>query len=365
MLRQSHYKVGCDAHKHYSLFAIHDQAGNVIDHVRVNHERGSIQSFLSQLPERTPVALETVGNWYWIADEIEAAGCTPFLAHAAKAKVMMGQIDKTDKLDADGLATLLRLGTLPTVWLPPASVRDERELPRTRMALTKWRTAIKNRIHATLAKYALSLDTASDIFAPKWRPDLQDLIQQLPPETQRCVKQELMLLDELKAQILQLERRIRERIALTHDMRLLKTLPGVADILAIVIEREIGAVHRFPSAGHLASYSGTVPTVHASGGRVRYGRMRKACNQYLKWAFVEAANAVVRHRANPSWRHKHVAVLYTRIRRRKGHGRAIGAVARHLAEAAFWILKKSETYREPITRKHREGRGKRVAKLAH
>jgi len=63
----------------------------------------------------------------WIIDEIEEAGCIPKMAHAAKAKVMMGNVDKTDKLDAKGLATLERLGTLPVVWLPPdrgvASIR--------------------------------------------------------------------------------------------------------------------------------------------------------------------------------------------------------------------------------------------------
>jgi hypothetical protein len=55
---------------------------------------------------------------------------------------MMGNVNKTDKLDANGLATLLRIGSLPTVWLPPAKVRDERELPRTRMALCNMRTAL-------------------------------------------------------------------------------------------------------------------------------------------------------------------------------------------------------------------------------
>jgi len=76
---------------------------------------------------------------------------------------MMGNIHKTDKLDAQGLATLLYLGKLPSVWIPPAEVRDERELPRTRMAFVQHRTRVMNRIRSTLAKYALSLDTASDI----------------------------------------------------------------------------------------------------------------------------------------------------------------------------------------------------------
>jgi hypothetical protein len=71
-------------------------------------------------------------------------------------------------------------------------------------------------------------------------------------------------------------------------MQLLTSLPGVAAILAIIIEREIGTIERFPSAGHLAAYSGLVPKVHSSGGKTRYGHMRKQANNYLKWAFRAA-----------------------------------------------------------------------------
>ena len=65
---------------------------------------------------------------------------------------MMGHINKTDKLDANGLANLLRIGSFPTVWLPPATVRDDRELPQTRIVLCRMRTSLKNRIHSILAK---------------------------------------------------------------------------------------------------------------------------------------------------------------------------------------------------------------------
>ncbi|TET96997.1 MAG: hypothetical protein E3J30_10305 [Anaerolineales bacterium] len=128
-----HYKIGCDAHRRYSQFAILDHEGHFLQQVRVNHMPGTIRDFLEDYPPGTPVALESVGNWYWIVDEIEAAGCLPLMAHAAKAEVMMGNVNKTDKLDARGLATLLHLGSLPTVWLPPHEIRDERELHRTRI----------------------------------------------------------------------------------------------------------------------------------------------------------------------------------------------------------------------------------------
>jgi transposase len=107
------YIIGCDAHRHYSQFAV-DEGNNLRGRkVRVEHERGAIREFLSEFPEGTPVALESIGNWYWIVEEIEQAGCQALLAHPAKAKAMMGNVNKTDKLDARGLATLLRNGTLP------------------------------------------------------------------------------------------------------------------------------------------------------------------------------------------------------------------------------------------------------------
>jgi len=346
----SHYRVGCDAHKHYSQFAVLDQDGQLRQQSRVDHEPGAIQAFLENLPEGTPVALETVGNWYWIADEIEAAGCLPLLTHAAKAKVMMGNINKTDKLDAKGLAKLLHLDSLPTVWLPPGEIRDERELHRTRMALSKLRTALKNRIHATLAKYGITSTEHSDIFVGTGRTWLQATLCRLPPETGRCVAQEIEALDGLQLQIAQLEERIRERIALTPSIQLLKTLPGVGDILDIVIDREVGSIDRFDTAGQFTSYAGLVPTVHASGGKTRFGHMRKPSSQYLKWAFIEAANVIVRHRHHPAWKTKYVCLVYDQVCQRRGHAVAVGAVARHLAEAAFWILKRQEPYRPPANR---------------
>jgi len=322
----------------------------VLDRVRVNHERGAIQGFLSQFPSGMPVALETVGNWYWIVDEIEAAGCVPMLAHAAKAKVMMGLVHKTDKLDAEGLGTLLHNGTLPTVWIPPGDLRDERELPRTRMAFSKVRTMLKNRMHSTMAKYALSLDTQSDIYAAKWRPQLAELLRRFPDETRRCMDQELELLDLVQAHIDRLEARILERVRITPTIQLVMSLPGPAEILSIVIDREVGSIDRFPSPKKFCGYAGTVPKVKGSGGKYHYGRMIKQANNYLKWAFIEAANVVVRQRHHPNWRNKYVVLLYERTRQRKGHAVAVGATARYLAEATFWVLKKGEPYREPAPR---------------
>jgi len=229
----------------------------------------------------------------------------------------------------------------------------------------------KNRIHATLAKYALSLDTDSDIFTHKWRRPLLALVERLPPETARCVRQELELLELVQEQIDCLERRILERVRSTPTIQLVMSVPGPAEILSIVIDREVGSIDRFPSPHHFAGYSGMVPKVKGSGGKFHHGRMIKQANNYLKWAFIEAANVVVRQRRHPGWRDMYVVHLYERILRRKGHAVAVGAVARYLAEATYWVLKKGEPYREPVRRPpagsrspSRSSRGRRAPNMA-
>src|SRR5690242_471736 len=143
--------IAFDAHKHYTLASVARPDGQVVREQRIEHDRGALQEFLARCEPGSPVAVETIGNWYWIVDEIEAAGCVPRLVHARKAKLMMGEINKTDKLDVRGLNQLQRNGTLPTVWIPPGELRDQRDLPRTRMVLARQRTQLKNRIYPTLA----------------------------------------------------------------------------------------------------------------------------------------------------------------------------------------------------------------------
>jgi transposase len=336
--------IALDAHKRYSWAAVETAEGRLVEEGRIEHERGAIRAFLARYPAGTPVAVETTGNWYWIVDEIEAAGMKPRLVHARKAKLMMGMINKTDKLDARGLNRLQRNGTLPVVWIPAGELRDVRDLPRARMVFSRQRTQMKNRLHATLAKYGLPGPEASDAFAPGARGALLQALGQLPENTRFAAEREILQVDALKEQVDLFEAQMAEKCARTPEVEILDSLPGVGFILATVMALEIGDVERFASPEKLAGYSGTTPRVSSSGGKVRFGSLRPDVNRYLKWAFIEAANVVSLNRRH--WPGRHVVRLYERIRARKGHQKAVGAVARHLAEAAYWMLKKGEAYRE-------------------
>src|SRR2546422_3328464 len=199
---------------------------------------------------------------------------------------------------------------------------------------------------ATLAKYGVPPSEYSDAYGKSARAELEARIEPLPEQTRWVCKQLLAQIDFLVRQIRQLEQRLEDLVEVTPEMERLMTLPGIAEILAATIALEIGDIGRFPDAPHLASYAGTTPRVHASGGRVRYGRPATDVNRYLKWAVVEGAHSVAgNHRRCPE---RHVSQLYDRLRQRKGHHKAIGAVARHLAEAAFHVLRRQEAYRDPV-----------------
>ncbi len=337
--------IAFDSHKRYTWVEREEVTTRKVRQYRVEHSPGAIRSALAGCEPGTAVAIEATANWYWITDEIEQAKLVPRLVHPRKAKLMMGQINKSDHLDAQGMNRLQRNGTLPVVWIPPGPLRELRELTRTRVVLVAQRTRWKNRITATLAKWGLPASEYSDPYGKSARGEMQGRIESLPEQTRWVVEQMLAQLDGLSAQIRAFEKRLEELVEVTPEMQRLESLPGVGVILAATITLEIGEIGRFLSAERLASYAGTVPRVHASGDRVRYGRTRPDVNRYLKWAFAEAANSVaVNHRR---WPERHVSRLYTRLRARKGHSKAVGAVARHLAEATFHVLSRQQDYRDP------------------
>ena len=340
--------IGCDAHKKFSVFVAVNEKGHAGEALRVTHDRELYREFLSRLPAHSAIAVEASGSYSWLVDEMERLGHRPKLCNPLEAKRRMGLTNKTDKLDAKGLAILLRNGTLPEVWIPPSELRDQRELLRLRIFLVRMRTRVKNRIHATLGRHNIQVPGA-DLFGVAARKQLGVRLPELPVHCREAVEQELATVDFLKLQIESAERRLEGLRKISVEADLLKTLPCVGEILSMVLMLEIGRVDRFPTAAHLASYAGLVPRVHSSGGHTRMGQVCGNVNRNLKWAFVEIGNLVVVNQRRLAG--THVVRLYQRVKRAKNHQKAVVAVGRHLAEAAWSVLSKLEVYREPHDRR--------------
>jgi transposase len=229
-------------------------------------------------------------------------------------------------------------------------------MTRARVRLGWERTRAKCLIHSILAQYGLQMgEEYSDIFSPGASEEMDRRCLQLPECTRYVVGTHRERLETARRQIAEMEKRIRALVRVDDAMRLLDTLPGIGEILAAAVALEIGDIARFPDHEHYAAYAGWTPRVHASGGRVRYGRCRPDVNRTLKWAYSEAGNSVApNHKRKPEL---YVSARYRATRGRRNHSVAIGAVARHLAEASYHVLSRKEPYLDPALRRQRSRQG--------
>lgn len=216
-------------------------------------------------------------------------------------------------------------------------MRAQRERARFRLHLVKHRTGLKNRIHAVVATWGHPCPV-SDLFGVTGRRHLETL--HLPEPWKSNVAECLHLIDFLDGQIKHCETELR-RLGSTHPyVPLLKTIPGVGDILAYTIAAELGDISRFPSAKKLVGYTGLTPRVHQSGGQDHRGPLTRNGPRYLRWALIEAAVHGCHHPA--------FAAHYQRTKQRLGTQRgpkvARVEVARRIATAIYWMLTKGEEF---------------------
>jgi transposase len=236
--------------------------------------------------------------------------------------------------DAEWIADLLRHGLIRASFVPE---RAERERARFRLHLVRHRTALKNRIHATLMTFGHPV-SVSDLFGTKGRQLLERL--DVPEPWATTLTTSLRLLDELTVEIDACGADLRALGADHPAIPLLMTVPGVGWVLAYTIASEIGDVRRFASPKKLAGYTGLCPLVRQSGTRDLRGPLAKNGPKYLRWALIEAATHAAR---DPRYRERYERTKQ-RLGRQRGAKVARVDLARQLADAIWHVLTKHEPF---------------------
>ena len=192
---------------------------------RIEHRKGAIRRFLKRFDPGSPVAVETSGNYYWIVAEIEEAGMVPKLVNAPEAKAQTPETNASDKMTVRGLNMLQHTKNLPTVWSSPHRLRDVRELTWTRMYFSHVLTGLKCRVHSELAKYGLSVG-AGDIFGPRIREALLDVIALPPRQTPFATREQLDFVDHLPDEVAHFQARITDTFEGCRGTHHPKSRPG-------------------------------------------------------------------------------------------------------------------------------------------
>jgi transposase len=281
--------------------------------------------------------VESMNGARFVHDQLERAGWDVRLADPLRARALAPLACKTDRIDCWVLAELARRDLIPEVWLPDPAVRQERERARFRLHLVKHRTMLKNRIHQTLIAHGHPRPSVG-LYTQKGRALLAQL--ELPEPWRSTVQASLVLIDALDQQIAELVRELRRLGADHRYVPLLRTVPGIAWVLAYTIAAEIGDISRFATPTKLIGYTGLCPRVYQSGESDRRGALAKNGPDHLRWALIEAAHNAARH---PLYRQ---LAERQRGRHARGRGSAIAAItiARKLTEAIWWMLTRNQPF---------------------
>jgi transposase len=317
----------------------------------------------------THVAMESTGVYWVPVWNVLEGGFQLVLANAQHLKKVPGR--KDDVLDAEWIAQCQQCGLLRSSFVPPAEVRQWRQLTRQRMKLVDTRTSVINRIHSVLEQGNIKLsNVASNIVGSSGRAiinalakgesdpqklaalangrlkaSLAELVAALDgrlEENQRWLLQRLLgQLGSLEQAIVLYSERIREQmLPYQRQLARLDTISGIGLRSAENLLAEIGPdMGQFPTDDHLVSWGALCPGKEQSAGKRHSSKTPKG-NRWLKRALTEAAWAATLEKDS------YLAALYRRLSPRRGKKRAIIAVARTILQAAWHILKEEVEYQE-------------------
>jgi transposase len=331
------FYLGIDLHLKRTYVVLMTSTGEVVDERRISNL--DIEKYLkSTVPRETYAELEATRNWAFMYDLLDAHVERVELAHPKELKAIASAAVKTDQIDAKVLANLARTNFLPTAYAAPKETRDLRLYIRHREWLIRQRTQAKNRIHAIQASYN-RMSPVKDLFGVQGRAYVDEIMAEIRPTAQRVVSDHLTLIDHLDQQVAALEADLTLSEADQQVVKLLKSMPGIGRITAIVILAEIGDIQRFDTPKALCHWAGLTPRVRKSDQVVRHGRISKQGSPYLRAALTRAAT--VASRTSKRWYHVHEKMLP-----RCGRTGAKVAVAHRLLTVIFFMLTRHEPYLE-------------------
>lgn len=326
---------GIDLHSNNSVVVVTDETDRVLVSRRCPNELTPIIAHLDpHRDELAGVVVESTYNWYWLVDGLMAAGLNVKLANPVAMKRYDGLKHSDDKDDAVFLAHLLRLGILPTGYIHPPHERALRDLARKRIQLVRTRTqhilAVEN-IAARQFGHSFSCNEIKGFSAAS-----VDRLG-LPIDVALAMKANVVVIQALEAQIAELDARLLQQAKLRPEYLLLKTMPGVGEVLATIIMLETGDIDRFAEVGNFASYARCVKSAHYSNGKKKGEGNAKNGNAYLIWAFIEAAN-FARRFSDDAKR------FFEKKKAKTNSVVATKALAHKLARASYHILKEKQPF---------------------
>jgi len=294
------------------------------------------QKLYKKLHTQDKVALEAGNLAFIIAKELEAAvGCRVYVLNPSHLPLIYGSMKKTDKEDSLKLAHIVE--DFPEERLPVVRIPSDQEMKR-RKILAGYRRAQQsrsreiNKLHALFLAQGITTVTRKDLSTSEQRRETIRMLTGLEREEADYVFQCLELHER---RIEALFGQIKKESTGDEVIKRLQSVPGVGPMVSFAFVAHVGA-DRFENSGQVSNYLGLVPRVYMSGDTVRYGRITKRGNGYLRALLTQAAWALIRTKMGGNLKER---FEYMTVEKSKSKKKAIVAIARRIAELLYTLMR--------------------------
>jgi len=331
--------IGCDLHTRFQQIAMLDtETGEIVER-RLEHESGEALAFYAALPAPARVGIEATGYARWLERLLREQGHDLWIGDASAIRAARVRQQKTDARDAQLLLSLLVENRFPKIWVCSPAERDLWQLLRHRDKLVRFRTSVRNQLHALAMGEGVC--RKKKLWTQRGRQELQALA--LGVWAGRRRRELLEMLDRLDGSIEELDQAVAQQAESSPAAVRLMQQPGVGPITGLALALAVGPIERFPNSRKLVSYLGLNPKENSSGGKQRLGAISKQGNSLVRWLLVEAAQTAAR-------KDEGLRRVYHRLVHRRGRAVAKVAIARKLAVRLYWQLRLAGAQPSPPTR---------------
>lgn len=295
-----------------------------------------IDRFTRKLRATDQLAVEVTGNTRLFVDLVAPHVERVAVVNPTQFRVIRQSTKKTDKHDARALALFLSRNLLPEVRMKDKPHAELASLTQTRDLLVKQRTALKNKVNNLLSARGVNLK--KEALASE-----KGLARVLAMDLPAVVMVELrVIVDQIRSlnkSVADLEKTIKAEGPKLPGHKNLKSIKGIGDVGATILLSVIGDIRDFADEGKLAAYFGVVPRVSNSNQTERSGRITKRGSKLGRTTLVQCA--LIAKRYSP-----YLAAFYERIKRRRGAGKAIIALAKKFLGVIYNTLKEGWVFRD-------------------
>lgn len=327
------YYIGLDVHKRQTTYAVKDLNGTTLDSGEVATQFSDLQSVLVEYIDNSIIAMEACTNYYHLYQKMKEKKIDVRVANVIHLRKLIG---KNDHLDATRLADMLRLNAVPESYIPDNKIQNLRTLISLYHGLIQEKVRFKNQMIAFLDRNGIPMPV-QDPFSKKGIIWIKQYLQENNDFALR------ILLESLKSTIERANQAEFEIIGFLKnnypkEYELLRTIPGIGEVLVGYLIAEICPIERFANKKKLRRYAGVIPIKEQSDKKVYATYLPKhASRKLLRYALVLAANCAVRTNCR-------LKEYYKKKKKGSNHSHAVMCVASSMSDIIYNVLKTKQPY---------------------